>query len=117
MTSNRTRELHDALKRRCLYHWIEFPDAARERAIIDAKVPGLADDAAASLVSAVSEVRTLGLIKPPGIAETIEWAQAAKLLSEEGARWPVALRRSLGLLVKEAEDTEKVLAHAEAVGI
>ena len=56
----------------------------------------------------------LSLIKPPGIAETIEWAQAAKLLSEEGARWPVALRRSLGLLVKEAEDTEKVLAHAEA---
>ena len=117
MTSNRTRELHDALKRRCLYHWIEFPDAARERAIIDAKVPGLADDAAASLVSAVSEVRGLGLIKPPGIAETIEWAQAAKLLTEEGARWPVALRRSLGLLVKEAEDTEKVLAHAETVGL
>ena len=53
------------------------------------------------------------MIKPPGIAETIEWAQAAKLLTEEGARWPVALRRSLGLLVKEAEDTEKVLAHAE----
>ena len=117
MTSNRTRELHDALKRRCMYHWIEFPDAARERAIIDAKVPGLADDAAASLVSAVSAVRRVGLIKPPGIAETIEWAQAAKLLAEEGARWPVALRRSLGLLVKEAEDTEKVLAHAEAVGI
>jgi MoxR-like ATPase len=117
MTSNRTRELHDALKRRCLYHWIEFPDAARERAIIDARVPGLADEAAASLVAAVSEVRSLGLIKPPGIAETIEWAQAAKLLSEEGARWPLALRRSLGLLVKEAEDTEKVLAHAETVGL
>jgi MoxR-like ATPase len=117
ITSNRTRELHDALKRRCLYHWIEFPDAARERAIIDAKVPGLADDAAASLVSAVSAVRGLSLIKPPGIAETIEWAQAAKLLTEEGARWPVALRRSLGLLVKEAEDTEKVLAHAETVGL
>ncbi len=117
ITSNRTRELHDALKRRCLYHWIEFPDATRERAIIDARVPGLADEAAASLVSAVSEVRGLGLIKPPGIAETIEWAQAAKLLSEEGARWPVALRRSLGLLVKEAEDTEKVLAHAEMVGL
>jgi MoxR-like ATPase len=117
ITSNRTRELHDALKRRCLYHWIEFPDATRERAIIDARVPGLADEAAASLVSAVSEVRGLGLIKPPGIAETIEWAQAAKLLTEEGARWPVALRRSLGLLVKEAEDTEKVLAHAEMVGL
>jgi MoxR-like ATPase len=117
ITSNRTRELHDALKRRCLYHWIEFPDATRERAIIDARVPGLADEAASSLVSAVSEVRGLGLIKPPGIAETIEWAQAAKLLTEEGARWPVALRRSLGLLVKEAEDTEKVLAHAEMVGL
>ena len=62
-------------------------------------------------------MRGLSLIKPPGIAETIEWAQAAKLLSEEGARWPVALRRSLGLLVKEAEDTETVLAHAEAVGL
>jgi MoxR-like ATPase len=117
ITSNRTRELHDALKRRCLYHWIEFPDSARERAIIDARVPGLADDAADTLVRAVSEVRSLSLIKPPGIAETIEWAQAAKLLTEEGARWPVALRRSLGLLVKEAEDTEKVLAHAETVGI
>ena len=85
MTSNRTRELHDALKRRCLYHWIEFPDAARERAIIDAQRAGARGDAAASLVAAVSAVRSLRLIKPPGIAETIEWAQAAKLLSEEGA--------------------------------
>jgi MoxR-like ATPase len=117
LTSNRTRELHDALKRRCLYHWIAFPDAERERAIIDARVPGLADEAAASLVSAVSEVRRLRLIKPPGIAETIDWAQAAKLLSEEGASWPLALRRSLGLLLKEQEDTEEVLAHAEALGL
>src|SRR3954454_3409306 len=117
MTSNRTRELHDALKRRCLYHWIAFPDAGRERAIIDAKVPGLAEDAAASLVSAVSQVRRLRLIKPPGIAETIEWGQAAKVLSDEGSAWPVALRRSLGLLLKEQEDTEAVLAHAEALGL
>jgi MoxR-like ATPase len=117
MTSNRTRELHDALKRRCLYHWIAFPDAARERRIIEARVPGLEADAAESLVNAVTAVRTLELIKPPGIAETIEWAQAAKVLSDEGARWPVALRRSLGLLVKEQEDTEAVLAHAEAVGL
>src|SRR3954463_11271459 len=77
MTSNRTRELHDALKRRCLYHWIAFPDARRERAIIDAKVPGLADEAAESLVAAVTGIRSLKLIKPPGIAETIDWAQAA----------------------------------------
>jgi MoxR-like ATPase len=117
MTSNRTRELHDALKRRCLYHWIAFPDAARERAIIDARVPGLADEAAASLVAAVSGVRALRLIKPPGIAETIDWAQAAKLLAGEGVAWPDALRRSLGLLLKEAEDTDTVLAHAETVGL
>ena len=117
MTSNRTRELHDALKRRCLYHWIAFPDAARERAIIDAKVPGLAEDAAQSLVAAVTGVRALRLIKPPGIAETIEWGQAAKVLSDEGSPWPLALRRSLGLLLKEQEDTEEVLAHAEALGL
>jgi MoxR-like ATPase len=117
MTSNRTRELHDALKRRCLYHWIAFPDAARERAIIDAKVPGLAEDAAQSLVAAVTGVRALRLIKPPGIAETIEWGQAAKVLSDEGSAWPLALRRSLGLLLKEQEDTETVIAHAEALGL
>jgi MoxR-like ATPase len=111
LTSNRTRELHDALKRRCLYHWIAFPDAERERAIIDARVPGLAGDAAQSLVDAVSGVRRLRLIKPPGIAETIDWAQGAKVLADEGVEWPLALRRSVGLLVKEAEDTETVLEH------
>jgi MoxR-like ATPase len=114
MTSNRTRELHDALKRRCLYHWIDFPDAERERRIIESKVPGLSAQAAESLVAAVTGVRALSLIKPPGIAETIEWAQAAKQLSSEGADWPVALRRSLGLLVKEREDTEAVLEHFAA---
>jgi MoxR-like ATPase len=114
MTSNRTRELHDALKRRCLYHWIDFPDAERERRIIDSRVPGLAEDAAQTLVAAVTAVRSLELIKPPGIAETIEWAQAAKQLSAEGAAWPEALRRSLGLLVKEQEDTRAVLEHVLA---
>jgi MoxR-like ATPase len=114
MTSNRTRELHDALKRRCLYHWIDFPSAERERRIIEAKVPGLPAEAAESLVAAVTGVRSLSLIKPPGIAETIEWAQAAKQLSSEGAEWPLALQRSLGLLVKEKEDTEAVLEHFAA---
>jgi MoxR-like ATPase len=117
MTSNRTRELHDALKRRCLYHWIDFPEAERERRIIEARVPGLPEDAAAALVAAVTGVRELRLIKPPGIAETIEWAQAAQVLSDEGSAWPAALRRSLGLLVKEQEDTQEVLAHAGALGI
>ena len=72
-------------------------------------MPGLADDAAQSLVAAVSRVRALRLIKPPGIAETIEWGQAAKVLADEGSAWPLALRRSLGLLLKEQEDTEAVL--------
>ena len=117
MTSNRTRELHDALKRRCLYHWIAFPDSSRERRIIEAKVPGLESEAAASLVAAVGGIRDLSLIKPPGIAETIEWGQAAKVLADEGADWPTALRRSLGLLVKEQEDTERVLAHAAGLGL
>ena len=117
MTSNRTRELHDALKRRCLYHWIAFPDASREHRIIEAKVAGLESDAAASLVAAVGGIRDLSLIKPPGIAETIEWGQAAKVLADEGADWPTALRRSLGLLVKEQEDTERVLAHAAGLGL
>jgi MoxR-like ATPase len=117
LTSNRTRELHDALKRRCLYHWIAFPDAERERAIIDAKVPGLPQEAAQALVDAVSGVRRLRLIKPPGIAETIDWAQGAKVLADEGTEWPLALRRSLGLLLKESEDTDEVLAHGEALGI
>jgi MoxR-like ATPase len=110
MTSNRTRELHDALKRRCLYHWIPFPDPERERRIIEAKAPGLSADAAASLVEAVTNVRGLRLIKPPGVAETIEWALGAAVLSDEGADWPVALRRSLGLLLKEAEDVEAATA-------
>ena len=80
-------------------------------------MPGLADAATESLVDAVTGIRSLKLIKPPGIAETIDWAQAAKLLTGEGAPWPLALRRSLGLLLKEAEDTDVVLAHAEALGI
>ncbi|WP_245971726.1 AAA family ATPase [Solirubrobacter pauli] len=117
MTSNRTRELHDALKRRCLYHWIAFPDSSREKRIIESRVPGLPEDAAKTLVAAVAGVRDLDLIKPPGIAESIEWGQAAKVLLHEGADWPSALKRSLGLLVKEQEDTETVLAHAEGLGL
>src|SRR5215213_5325244 len=101
LTSNRTRELHDALKRRCLYHWIPFPDAARERMILRAYAPGLDDAAADALVAAITRVRAEKLLKRPGIAETIDWAQGASVLAQEGAPWPEALRRSLGLLLKE----------------
>ena len=109
LTSNRTRELHDALKRRCLYHWIPFPDAERERTILQAHAPGLDEAAAAALVESIQRVRGLRLLKRPGIAETIDWAQGAATLVEEGAEWPAALRGSLGLLLKEQEDVEAVL--------
>jgi MoxR-like ATPase len=117
MTSNRTRELHDALKRRCLYHWIPFPDADRERRIVRARAPGLDEAAASALVDAVTGARSLRLLKRPGIAESIEWAQGAHVLAEEGAAWPVALRRSLGLLLKEHDDVETALANAELLGL
>jgi MoxR-like ATPase len=113
LTSNRTRELHDALKRRCLYHWIDFPEAARERRILELKVPGLTEAAAASLVDAVNGIRRLALLKKPGIAESIEWAKAGSVLVEGGNDWPTALRRALGLLVKDQDDLETVLAEGE----
>jgi MoxR-like ATPase len=117
MTSNRTRELHDALKRRCLYHWIPFPEAERERRIVGARAPGLDEQAAAALVDAVTNARGLKLLKRPGIAESIEWAQGAHVLAEEGAAWPEALRRSLGLLLKEQDDVETALEHADLLGL
>jgi MoxR-like ATPase len=117
LTSNRTRELHDALKRRCLYHWIPFPDAERERAILRAQAPGLDDAAAAALVEAIKRVRSERLLKKPGIAETIDWAQGARALADDGVPWPAALRRSLGLLLKEQEDLERVQARAELLGL
>jgi MoxR-like ATPase len=117
LTSNRTRELHDALKRRCLYHWIPFPSAERERRIIDAHAPGLDEASAAALVDAVTTLRSFALLKKPGIAETIEWAQGSAVLAHEGLAWPTALRRSLGLLLKEQSDVETVLARADVLGL
>jgi MoxR-like ATPase len=115
LTSNRTRELHDALKRRCLYHWIPFPDAARERLILRAYAPGLDEAAADALVNAITRVRAEKLLKRPGIAETIDWAQGASVLATEGTPWPEALKRSLGLLLKEQEDVERAEDVLEAV--
>jgi MoxR-like ATPase len=114
LTSNRTRELHDALRRRCLYHWIDYPEPARERAIVERHAPGMAADAAERLVEAVTAARGLPLVKRPGIAETIDWARGAMVLERGGAAWPDALRRSLGLLLKDPEDRE-MLARAEVV--
>jgi MoxR-like ATPase len=113
LTSNRTRELHDALKRRCLYHWIDFPEPARERRILEFRVPGLTEAAAASLIDAVNGIRRLTLLKKPGIAESIEWARAGQVLVDGGNDWPTALRRALGLLVKDQDDLETVLNDGE----
>jgi MoxR-like ATPase len=110
LTSNRTRELHDALKRRCLYHWIDFPEPERERRILEARVPGIRGEAAAALVAAIGTVRRLPLAKRPGIAETIDWARAVTVLEGEGVDWPESLRRSLGLLVKDQDDLRQVYA-------
>jgi MoxR-like ATPase len=104
LTSNRTRELHDALKRRCAYHWIDLPGEEQEQRIIEARAPGLASDAAAALVDAVTHVRKLPLTRRPGIAETIEWASGAMSLEKGGEQWPAALRQSLGMLVKDQDD-------------
>ena len=113
LTSNRTRELHDALKRRCLYHWIPFPEPDRERAIVRAHVPSIEDDAADALVRAVSGARRLDLLKRPGIAESVEWARGAVALAANGDPWPVALRRALGLLVKDEADVAVVHEHLD----
>ncbi|KAB8193027.1 AAA domain-containing protein [Nonomuraea phyllanthi] len=115
LTSNRTRELHDALKRRCLYHWIPFPDAERERAILRAQAPGLDDRSAARLVAAVHRIRGLALLKRPGIAESVSWALGVQALAREGSSWLEAMRRSAGLLVKHEEDLALVGRHAAEV--
>jgi MoxR-like ATPase len=103
ITSNRTREVHDALKRRCLYHWIEYPSAERERAILHARMPGVGDALAADVVAFVQRLRSAEVFKAPGIAETLDWAAALLAL---GARHlePVQVEQTLGVLLKYQED-------------
>ena len=109
ITSNRTRELHDALKRRCLYHWIDFPDLEREVEIIRLRVPGVSEQLARSVAATVAKLRGLELVKRPGIAEAIDWAQALDVLGAGSAEGDEA-RQTLGWAVKNHED----LARAEA---
>ena len=109
ITSNRTRELHDALKRRCLYHWIDFPDLEREVEIIRLRAPGVSEALARSVAATVARLRSLDLVKLPGAAEAIDWAQALALLDAESAEGEPA-RATLGWAVKNREDTERVEA-------
>ena len=109
ITSNRTRELHDALKRRCLYHWIEFPDLEREVAIIRLRAPGASEPLARSVAEAVARLRGLDLVKPPGAAEAIDWAQALSHLGADSAGGQAG-RETLGWAVKNREDLRRVEA-------
>ena len=113
VTSNRTRELHDALKRRCLYHWIDFPSLEREVAIVRLRAPEASEELARSVAEAVSRLRAVELAKPPGVAETIDWARALAILGADSVDGEPA-RETLGWAVKNVDDLRR--AEAELFG-
>ena len=115
LTSNRTRELAEALRRRCVYHWIAYPDAVREAEIIMLRAGDVARETARAVASAVRDIRTRPLAKPPGVAEAVEWANAATLLEKGGSPWPEAFRRAIGVLIKDEEDMAYVAPEFEGV--
>ena len=114
LTSNRTRELHDALKRRCLYHWIGYPSAEREAEIVLIKEPGVSEALARKVVAAVHRLRELDLAKPPGVAETIDWARTLDLLGGTGLD-PQLAEDTLGAVVKERDDLDLVRENLEEI--
>ena len=117
VTSNRTREVHDALKRRCLYHWVDHPSFEREVAIVRARYPEASESLASAVTAAVQRLRTADLLKPPGVAETLDWTQALLAL---GARTLDAdtATRTLGAVLKYREDHERIARNglADVIG-
>ena len=109
ITSNRTRDVHDALKRRCLYHWVEHPDFEREVAIVGVRVPGVGERLARQVAAATQALREAGLYKPPGVAETIDWAAALQVLGAEDLEVDT-VDASLGAVLKYREDQARVRA-------
>jgi MoxR-like ATPase len=107
ITSNRTREIHDALKRRCLYHWVDYPEAAREIEIVRIRAPGAAERLTAQIVAFVQRMRALDLFKAPGIAETIDWTNALVALNAIDLA-PESVRDTLGVLLKHRDDIAKL---------
>lgn len=107
LTSNRTREIHDAVKRRCLYHWVDFPDAQRELQILNLKVPGAGEALSRQIVAFIQGLRTLDLYKLPGVAETIEWSRALLELNALVLD-PETVSNTLGVLLKYQDDIAKV---------
>ena len=111
ITSNRTREVHDAIRRRCLYHWVGYPDAPRERAILAARAPGVPAKLSAQVVSFVQQVRKMDIFKQPGVAETIDWASCLAALDAHELA-PGAVQDTLGALLKYQDDIEKLQGEA-----
>lgn len=124
ITSNRTREIHDALKRRCLYHWVEFPDVERELEIVRRRAPGASERLSRQIVEFVQRMRTLDLFKAPGVAETIDWTNALVALNTIRLD-PASVQDTLGVLLKyqddivrmQGGDTAKLLDELRARGI
>ena len=114
LTSNRTRELHDALKRRCLYHWVGYPSIEREVEIVLLRVPGVSETLTRQLVAAVNRLRQLDLAKPPGVAETLDWVATLEVLGETelNAR---TVDDTLGAVVKDRDDLELVRENLEEI--
>jgi MoxR-like ATPase len=113
VTSNRTRDVHDALKRRCLYHWVGHPDPDREAAILRARLPELTERLAGQVAEAMAKLRSLDLVKPPGVAEAIDWAAALSALGLDELT-PAAVELTLGTVVKVREDLDLVRTAAIA---
>ena len=107
LTSNRTRELHDALRRRCLYHWIGYPAAEREVEIVLVREPAAAEQLTRKVVAAVHRLRELELAKPPGVAETIDWVRTLTFLGETDLT-PQAADDTLGAVIKDRDDLDLV---------
>ena len=114
LTSNRTRELHDALKRRCLYHWIGYPDAEQELAIVHARAPHVSDALAAKVVAAMNRLRDMDLAKPPGVAETLDWVEALAVVDADDLDVAGAAD-TLGSVIKDRDDLEVVTEDLAAV--
>jgi MoxR-like ATPase len=107
ITSNRTREVHDALKRRCLYQWIDYPSFETEYQILELKVPGISQTLSFQIVSAVKGLRQVDLFKPPGVAETLDWARALLAMDRQTLD-EAAINETLGVLLKYHDDVQRV---------
>jgi MoxR-like ATPase len=116
ITSNRTREIHDALKRRCLYHWVDYPTVDRERAILKAKLPSVGDALGAQIVAFVQTLRGLELFKPPGVAETIDWALALGALNARELDRDT-VDATLGVVLKYQDDIARVRGEVAAKAV